>query len=135
MQQQNDIRWKQRYSNYLKALGQLEKFITKFHELNEMEEQGMIQAFEYTYELAWNTMKDFLQEQGNENIYGAKSTIQEAFKWELIADGQAWMQLFNARNKTSHTYNEATAKEILKLVYEMGAPCFIQLKEKMQTLM
>jgi len=62
-----DIRWKQRFSNYQKALAQLTKFIDK-GDLNELEEQGLIQAFEYTHELAWNLLRDYLRDQGAQNI-------------------------------------------------------------------
>jgi hypothetical protein len=66
-----DIRWKQRFSNYKKALLQLTKFIDK-GKLNELQKQGLIQAFEYTHELAWNVLKDYLQDQGIQNITGSK---------------------------------------------------------------
>ena len=70
--EEKDIRWKQRFSNYQKALFQLDKFIEK-GDLNELEEQGLVQAFEYTYELAWNVMKDyFTYEQADENITGSR---------------------------------------------------------------
>ena len=101
-----DIRWQQRFNNYLKALKQLEKFIDKGDALNELEEQGMIKAFEYTYELAWNTIKDFYEGQGEANIQGSRDAIQLAFKRGLISDGDAWMEMIKDRNRTSHTYNQ-----------------------------
>jgi hypothetical protein len=64
---ESDIRWKQRFSNYKKALAQLTKFIEK-GELNELEEQGLIQSFEYTHELAWNLLRDYLRDQGTQDI-------------------------------------------------------------------
>ena len=70
-----DVRWQQRLASYKKALAQLTKFIEK-GDLNELEEQGLIQAFEYTYELAWNVIKDFLVNRGNKNIYGARRRIE-----------------------------------------------------------
>jgi hypothetical protein len=57
-----DIRWEQRFSNFRKALSQLTRFIEK-GDLSELEQQGLIKAFEYTFELAWNTMKDYLEYQ------------------------------------------------------------------------
>ena len=69
-----DIRWKQRFSNYKKALAQLTKFIDE-DELNELEKQGLIKAFEYTHELAWNLLKDYLQDQGIQNITGSKDSV------------------------------------------------------------
>ncbi|MFI3122110.1 MAG: nucleotidyltransferase substrate binding protein [Methylococcaceae bacterium] len=69
--QNNDIRWVQRFGNFCKALAQLTKFIAK-GDLNELEKQGLIQCFEYTYELAWNTLKDFYQSQAETDIQGSK---------------------------------------------------------------
>jgi nucleotidyltransferase substrate binding protein (TIGR01987 family) len=108
-----DIRWQQRLANYTKALTQLKKFIAK-GELNELEEQGIIQAFEYTYELAWNVIRDYLREQGNQNIHGSRDAIREAFSLELIVDGEGWMAMLKDRNLTAHTYNEETAQAIAK---------------------
>lgn len=83
---EEDIRWKQRFENYLKALGQLQKFIAKGN-LNELEEQGLIQAFEFTHELAWNVMKDYFEYQGNTTITGSRDATREAFQKGLIQDG------------------------------------------------
>lgn len=110
-----DIRWKQRFANYTKALNQLKKFIDK-GELNELEEQGIIQAFECTYELAWNVIRDYLREQGNQNIHGSRDAIREAFNLELIGDGEGWMDMLKDRNLTSNTYNEETAQTIAEQI-------------------
>lgn len=128
-----DIRWQQRLVNYQKALGLLTKFIEK-GELNELEEQGLIKAFEYTYELAWNVLKDFLADRGNKGIYGSRDAIREAFSVGLIEDGEAWMEMYADRNKTSHTYNEETADEIVRNVFQRYFPLFLALREKMESL-
>lgn len=129
----SDIRWQQRLANYKKALSQLTKFIEK-GELNELEEQGLIKAFEYTYELAWNVIKDFLASRGNNSIYGSRDAIREAFSTGLIEDGEGWMAMYADRNKTSHTYNEETADEIMRNVVARYFPLFLALKEKMESL-
>ena len=128
-----DIRWQQRFANYRKALGQLTKFIEK-GDLNELEEQGIIKAFEYTYELAWNVIKDFLGDRGNKNIYGSRDAIREAFSTGLIEDGEGWMAMYADRNKTSHTYNEETADEIVRNIFDRYFPLFLALQEKMDSL-
>lgn len=110
-----DIRWIQRFDNYNKALTQLTDAInlTKQRDLTALESQGLIQSFEYTHELAWKTLKDFLEEKGNvTTIYGPKDATKEAFKVGLIKDGEIWMNMIKSRNLTSHTYNEDTASEI-----------------------
>ncbi len=73
-----DIRWKQRFSSYQRALAQLTKFIEK-GELNELEQQGLIQAFEYTHELAWKLLKSFLEARGIQDLYGSKDSTRSAF--------------------------------------------------------
>ncbi len=128
-----DIRWIQRLNNYQKALNQLGKFIAK-GELNELEELGLIQAFEYTHELAWNTLKDFLESRGNQAIYGSRDATREAFKLGLLEDGEAWMDMIQSRNKTSHTYNEDTAKEIVNDILTRYFLLFEQLREAMERL-
>jgi nucleotidyltransferase substrate binding protein (TIGR01987 family) len=126
-----DIRWKQRLANYTKALAQLNKFIDK-GELNELEEQGIIQAFEYTYELAWNVIRDYLRVQGNQNIHGSRDAIREAFNLELIGDGEGWMDMLKDRNLTSHTYNEETAQAIAEQIMTRYFLLFEALRRTMQ---
>ncbi len=127
---QHDIRWKQRLQNYRKALAQLDEGIelAKLRELSRLEKQGVIQAFEYTYELGWNTLKDFLQWQGIEGIVGSRDTIREAFSKSLIDDGQGWIDMLADRNRTTLTYNEATAEAILKNIRERYHSLFHELE-------
>ncbi|MDQ2720384.1 MAG: nucleotidyltransferase substrate binding protein [Bacteroidota bacterium] len=135
MQHQNqDIRWLQRFRNFNKALSQLKKFIDK-NELNDLEKQGLIKAFEYTYELAWNVLKDYFEYQGNKNINGSRDAINEAFRKDLIINGEAWMQMFKDRNQTSHSYNETTANEISENIFNIYFQLFIQLQAKMESLL
>ena len=129
----NDIRWEQRFANYRKALSQLTKFINK-GELTDLEEQGIIKAFEYTYELAWNTMKDYLEYQGIVDVAGSRDSIREAFKINLVTDGGAWMEMIKSRNLTSHTYNEDTAEEIVSAIIHSYYNLFKQLELKLANI-
>jgi nucleotidyltransferase substrate binding protein (TIGR01987 family) len=115
---QKDIRWLQRLSNYKKAFRQLSRAVelSKERDLTELEQQGVIQAFEYTHELAWNTLKDFLEERGVQNIYGSKDASREAFQAGLLNDGEVWMEMVKSRNQTVHTYDEATVAAIVKSI-------------------
>ncbi len=133
MKLEDDIRWVQRFDNYQRALAQLTKFIDK-GELNELEEQGLIQAFEYTHELAWNVLRDYLREQGNPNIYGSRDATREAFKLELIQDGDSWMDMIRDRNRTTHTYNQETAQAIANNITGRFFTLFVMLQEKMRSL-
>jgi nucleotidyltransferase substrate binding protein (TIGR01987 family) len=128
-----DIRWLQRFSNYQKALTQLTKFKKK-GQLNELEEQGLIQAFEYTHELAWNTLKDLLEYRGNKGIYGSKDAARLAFKLGIIENGEIWMDMIQSRNMTSHTYNEDTAREISTAVLNRYFPEFVKLNHTLEIL-
>ena len=111
-----DIRWKQRFSNFNKAFNQLERFI-KAKNLNEMEQQGLIKSFEYTYELAWKTIQDLLAEKGYIGIVGPKPVIEQSFQDGYIQDGKGWMRMHKSRNLTSHTYDEQTAEEITQQIH------------------
>ncbi|MBI4778307.1 nucleotidyltransferase substrate binding protein [Candidatus Desantisbacteria bacterium] len=107
--EKEDVRWKQRYDSFSKALGQLKEFIEKPH-LNKFEKQGLIQCFEYTFELAWKTAKDYLEEEGF-TIKSPRNAIQTAFQIQLISDGYIWIDALEKRNLMAHTYEEAVAEE------------------------
>ena len=128
-----NIRWKQRFANYQNALAQLTKFIDK-GELNELEEQGLIQAFEYTHELAWNVLRDYLLEKGYQDIYGSRDATRMAFKLGLIEDGDSWMDMIRDRNRTSHTYNQDTAQAIADNIKQRFFGLFVQLQQKLRNL-
>lgn len=102
--------------------------------ISELEEQGLIQRFEFTHELAWNVLKDYFEYQGNADITGSRDATREAFNKGLIDDGDGWMEMIKSRNKSSHTYNEETAKEIVKNVVEWYYGLFLKLKDRMTEL-
>ncbi|MCX8496074.1 MAG: nucleotidyltransferase substrate binding protein [Akkermansiaceae bacterium] len=129
----SDIRWIQRFENYTKAVAQMTRFIEK-GDLNEMEEQGLIQSFEYTYELAWNTLKDFFEDQAESNIFGSRDAFRLAFKRGLIEEGEIWMDMIKSRALTSHTYNEDTAKAIAQSIRGAFFPEFVKLQARLETL-
>jgi nucleotidyltransferase substrate binding protein (TIGR01987 family) len=108
-----DIRWKQSFQSYKKAYSQLAKFFEP-KKLNDLEKQGLVQAFEFTYELSWLLIKDFYQEQGETEIQGSKDTFRLAFNRNLIENGQEWLNMVEDRKLSVHTYNEATFKKITK---------------------
>lgn len=113
-----DIRWIQRYNHFAQAFVQLEKAVrlSEQRPLSELEEQGMIQLFEYTHELAWNVPKDFLEGQGLRNLFGSIDSTSEAFKRDIIKNGEVWMDMVKKRNLSSYTYNRDTAREIVHAI-------------------
>ena len=109
-------RWLQRANSFDKAFSRL-KFAVELaaqRQLSELEQQGLIQGFEYTHELAWKTLKDFLGSRGVQNLYGSRDTTREAFKQGLIENGEVWMDMIDKRNLTSHTYDEETAAAVVE---------------------
>lgn len=133
---EQDIRWQQRFNNFLKAFSLLEKAVLQHNEkgLSELEEQGLIQRFEFTHELAWNVLKDYFEYQGNTSVTGSRDATREAFHKGLITDGEGWMEMIKSRNMSSHTYNEDTAKTIVQNVSARYYDLFAAFKEKMTTL-
>jgi nucleotidyltransferase substrate binding protein (TIGR01987 family) len=124
--QNEDIRWRQRFQNFRKAFVQLSAGcdLAQQRTLSNLEQQGLIQAFEFTHELAWNTLKDFLEHHGAIGIYGSKDATREAFAKGLIEDGELWMAMIQSRNQTTHTYDEATANEIATAITSSYGPAF-----------
>jgi nucleotidyltransferase substrate binding protein (TIGR01987 family) len=124
-----DIRWKQRFQNYSKALQSLRRAVELAEQrpLSELEQQGLIQGFEFTHELAWNVLMDYLEEQGFVGIIGSKNATREAFKNGIIEEGEVWMDMIKARNLTSHTYNEDVAEKIVKDILTRFFPAFLEL--------
>ena len=133
---EQDIRWQQRFNNFLKAFSLLEKAVLQHNEkgLSELEEQGLIQRFEFTHELAWNVLKDYFEYQGNTSITGSRDATREAFHKGLITDGEGWMEMIKSLNMSSHTYNEDTAKTIVQNISALYYDLFVAFKEKMTTL-
>jgi len=127
-----DIRWKQRFHSFQKAFGQLKKAveITRSRELSDLEKQGLIQAFEFTHELAWNTLKDYLEDRGTIGIYGSKDATRKAFAVGLIEDGEIWMEMIQSRNRSTHTYNERIANAIAEAIVSAYFDHFEKFKER-----
>ncbi|MDR0879028.1 MAG: nucleotidyltransferase substrate binding protein [Treponema sp.] len=109
-----DVRWIQRFSSYKNALAALERGVAIAAErpLTELEEQGLIQGFEFTHELSWNLLKDYLEYKGFKDIHGSRDTTRLAFKEGYLENGEIWMDMIRSRNISSHTYNVDTARSI-----------------------
>lgn len=128
-----DIRWKQRFQHYIGAFEQLKNAfeIYKTRELTILENQGVIQAFEVTQELSWKVMKDFLEYQGYDEIYGSKNAVRLAFNVKIIINGEIWMDMIKSRNLMSHTYDEDEMLKIIKIIFENYIQEFENFKVKM----
>lgn len=133
---QNDIRWQQRFDNFQHAYLNLQEAVdlANTRRLSKLEEQGLIQSFEYTHELAWKVLKDYLESQGFTDIFGSKNATRIAFKENLIKDGDVWMEMIQARNQTSHSYNLELAANISEKILNIYHDCFTQLLERFKKL-
>jgi nucleotidyltransferase substrate binding protein (TIGR01987 family) len=131
-----DVRWKQRFSNYLKALQTLAEAVdlAELRPLSKLEQQGLIQGFEFTHELAWNVLKDYLEAQGFVGLIGSRNATRQAFKDALIQDGDAWMDMIKARNLTSHTYNTDVASGISNDILQRFYPAFVAMEKTFSAL-
>jgi len=132
---ESDIRWVQRFDSYKKALATLERSVeaAESRSLNELEEQGLIQSFEFTFELSWKLLKDYLESKGFKDFHGSKDTFKLAFQEGLISDGELWMEMIEDRNSSSHTYDINIAKQINSAVMSKYFSKFKELSEKMNS--
>ena len=150
MTKEKDIRWEQRFSNFRKALKKLTEAIDYIKKdldkkevdiklestdeiLEDIIKEGLIQRFEYTYELAWNVMNDYALYQGNSEISGSRDAIRYAFSANLISNGNLWMDMIKSRIKTSHTYNEETAEDIYKKILNEYHSLFLAFEQTMES--
>ena len=132
MDEKFDIRWKQRFFNYKNALSVLKRAVALQEErcLSELERRGLIQAFEFTQELSWKVLKDFIEEKGGgEKIYGSKDSIRQAINRDLISNGEKWMEMIEARNLSSHTYDESDSEKLSRKIIDDFVPCFIEMEK------
>ncbi len=126
----------QRFQNYQKALARLSEAVvlSRQRTLSDLEQQGLVQAFEFTHELAWNVLKDYLAEQGLVGLVGSKDAAREAFKHGLIPDGVAWMDMIKARNLTSHTYNSEVVEGIVNDTVSRFHPALVAMETRFKML-
>lgn len=131
-----DIRWQQRLNNYRLALQRLTEAVQLHQQrnLSPLEQQGLIQAFEFTHELAWNVIKDYFFWQGNSGINGSRDATREAFAKGILDDGEGWMEMIRSRNQTSHTYNQDVAEQIAGMIIQRYFPLFVAFEKKMRDI-
>ena len=133
----SDSRWIQRFDNYGRALQTLRNAaeLATQRPLSELEQQGLIQGFEFTHVLAWNLLKDFLEAQGIAGLIGSRDAIRTAFKNGLLEEGETWMEMIKARNLSSHTYQQDLAQRIATDILTRFYPAFVALELKMQSML
>lgn len=132
----NDVRWKQRFENFKNARKQflIGLELTRSRELSSLEKQGLIQAFEFTQELSWKVLQDYLKHQGVQKIVGSRDAFRIAFQNELISNGELWLDTISTRNQTSHLYDETVLDEVFEKVIHQYPVLFEQLEYRMNKL-
>lgn len=137
---QLNIRWQQRFSNYRKALVKLTQAVDLLFNqtkgetvMDELLQEGLVQRFEYTHELAWKVMKDYAEYQGYTDVRGSRDAIRKALEMGLI-DDKRWMETIEDRYLTVHNYDNEIASEIYDNIMKVYSPLFIAFECKMQSL-
>ena len=134
MSQSPDIRWKQRFQNFDRAFVLLRDALENGPDtLNQLEKEGVIQRFEFSFELAWKSLKDFMEHDGF--VFATitpRQVLKDAFAAKILPDGQVWIDMLDHRNLLSHTYNLAKFEEAVTAVHERYLAAFDQLHEFLQ---
>ena len=130
MSRDEDIRWKQKFSNFEKSFRRLEKSLC-IENPSETEKAGVIQFFEIAFELSCKLMKDYLETLGF-NLNSPRASIKQAFQSDIISDGHIWLEALKHRNQTTHIYDEKTANKILKSVKNKYFPAIKEFYEFMK---
>ena len=126
-----EIRWKQCFQNFEKALTHLSSAL-QLSEPDILQKAGIIQFFEMSYELAWNVLKDYLEEQGFSDVKSPRNAIKKAFEIGLVEDGHSWMDLLLDRNLTFNAYDEEKVNEIERLIYQKYFPLLSRLYDTLK---
>ena len=123
-------RWHYRFNNYRRAFTLLREAIEQEDPLTQLEKEGVIQRFEYTMELAWKTLKDYLESEGVvfEQIT-PRAVIRRAFEAGIIKQGETWQYALDARNRMSHTYNFDTFEQVINDIHKNYLAVFGELYE------
>ncbi len=140
MENHQDIRCLQRFSNFARAMIKLRKAVELVtdkmvfdEEVDELLQEGLIQRFEYTHELAWKVMKDYAEYQGYTDIKGSRDAMRKAFEMGLISNRE-WMNSIADRNLTSHNYDDEVAEEIFQKILDCYFPLLDSFEKRMTEL-
>jgi len=129
----NDIRWKQRFQNFEKAYLLLNEIADRdIDSFSQLEKEGVVQRFEIIIELSWKVLKDYLENEGYDNVKNGKQAIRQAFQDEIITDAEGWMKALQQRNLTSHTYDDDILDETVNFIIDEFYPIVRDLYQKLK---
>lgn len=127
----NTDRWQQRFQNFEKAFRQLED-ATQIPLERPIEKAGLIQIFKFSFELAWKTLKDYLEKEGH-HTPSPRATIKQAFQNGLISDGHLWLDALEKRNLMAHAYDEQKAEQAIRLIRDHYYDLLKEVHETLRT--
>ena len=119
-------------NNFTKALARLKEGIAKYDEADDLLRDGVIQRFEFTFELAWKTLKAVFEDEGLTGLNSPKTVLREAFAAGLINDDELWLSMLSDRNSTAHIYSEQLAIEICHHIQRKYVVELVNLLEKIK---
>lgn len=128
---QKNIRWQLRFENYCHALKTIEEVTHRYKSLSELEKDGLIQRFEFTFDLAWKVMQDYLNYMGYKDIKGPRSVITQMGQDEVL-DPFIWDDILLARNELSHVYDEQKSCSYLDKIIFDYYPALVDFESKMK---
>ncbi|MCC5853858.1 MAG: nucleotidyltransferase substrate binding protein [Alkalimonas sp.] len=113
-----DIRWQQRFQNFQRAFGLLREAMDQdLSQLNQLEKEGIIQRFEFTFELAWKVLKDKMEHDGLViDQISPRAVVRLAYQAKYIDDAEVWLRMIGDRNLMSHTYDSAKFEMVLQAI-------------------
>lgn len=129
-------KWLERLSIFKNAIARMAEVVelSKQRTLNQFERDSLIKRFEFTYEMAWKLMMSFEKEYGVTELLGSKDVVRTAFSMSLIDNGEAWLEMIDDRNKTSHLYDEEMAADVTEEIIDTYYPLFMELQGKMEEI-
>ena len=129
-------KWLERLSIFKNAITRMAEVIDiyKQRSLNPFERDSLIKRFEFSYEMAWKLMMSYEKENGVSELLGSKDVVRHAFNMSLIDNGEAWLEMIDDRNKTSHLYDEEMAADVIDEIINTYYPLFLELRKKMDLI-
>ena len=129
-------KWLDRLNTFKNAIRRLAEVIDLSNErqLNQFEYDSLIKRFEFSFEMAWKLMMSYEKDNGVAELHGSKDVVRQAYRMSIITNGEAWLEMIDDRNKTSHLYDEEMASDVIDEIIHTYYPLFIELQNKMDEI-
>jgi nucleotidyltransferase substrate binding protein (TIGR01987 family) len=129
-------KWIERLEVYQNAVSRLKEVISLREQrpLSQFECDSLVKRFEFTYEMAWKLLMSYEKDNGISELQGSRDVIRRAFAMSIIENGEAWLEMVDDRNKTSHLYDEEMVADVIDEIVHTYYPLFVELLHKMNEL-